>query len=154
MRMLVLLAAALFCSISVSADDRTITFDKAQDFSALKTFTVHDVKLDSLRPEIKNALLAAQVTDVVRTALTNKGLTATTERSDVVVDSRVTTRRGGPGVASGFEGTLVIDVTTTASGKLVWHGVYQRVEDNATKLSKKLPDDAKKLLSDYPPKKK
>jgi hypothetical protein len=57
-------------------------------------------------------------------------------------------------VASGFEGTLVIDVTTTASGKLVWHGVYQRVEDNATKLSKKLPDDAKKLLSDYPPKKK
>src|SRR5262245_9215605 len=122
MRIRVLLAAALVGSVSASADDRSITFDKSFAFSAVKAFTVHDLKISSIRPEITNALFAAQVTDVVRTALTNKGLTSTTDRPDLVVDASVTTRpigrgsprRGGPGVASGgFEGTLVIDLTTT-----------------------------------------
>lgn len=52
------------------------------------------------------------------------------------------------------EGTLVIDLTAPAPGGLVWRGVYHDNEKNSTKLAKKFPDDAKKLLSAYPPKKK
>jgi hypothetical protein len=43
---------------------------------------------------------------------------------------------------------------TDPAGKLQWHGVYRRPKDSAGKLAQKLPDDVKKLLSEYPPKKR
>lgn len=71
--------------------------------------------------------------------------------------------RGGRGGASdpqstdpvGFvEGTLVIDMTAGEPGTLIWRGVYRDNEKNSARFSEKLPGDAKKLLSEYPPKKK
>ena len=52
------------------------------------------------------------------------------------------------------EGTLVIELTTREPNALVWRGLYRDEERNGSKLSQKLPGDAKKLLSSYPPKKK
>jgi hypothetical protein len=52
------------------------------------------------------------------------------------------------------EGTLVIDLKAPDSGKLVWHGVYRRPKDSAGNLAEKLPADAKKLLSEFPPRKR
>jgi hypothetical protein len=162
----------LVCAVTLLADDRSITFDKNVEFSTFKTFAVHDVRVSSSRPELSNALFATQVGEAIRTVLTAKGLTETPDRADLLVDSSVTgvdysigsagranplpPGRPTPSFApvSFTEGTLVIDLTAGQSSKLVWHGVYRRPRDSAAKLAQKLPDDAKKLLSEYPPKKK
>lgn len=173
MRMTRLTIAMLLAGATVtSADDRNVTFDKGVDFSTLKTFAVHDVRVTSSRPELNNALFAMQVRDAIREALAAKGMTEAADRPHLVVDSTVTgvdysigpagranpipPGRAAPSFApvSFTEGTLVIDLKTTESGKLLWHGVYRRPRDSAGKLAQKLPSDAKKLLSEYPPKKK
>lgn len=151
MRISTTIVAVLFCLVTLNADDRSVVFDKNFDFSTVKTFAVHDVRTVSIRPEIKNPLVAGQVADAIRKTLTAKGLTEATGRPDVVVDSVVTTRPVGRG---GFEATLVIDLMTGTPAKPVWHGVYIRTAVTAQKLAEKLPDNASKLLSEYPPKKK
>jgi hypothetical protein len=172
MRMTGLAIGVLLSVVTLRADDRSITFDKNVAFSTFKTFAVHDVRVTSSRPEISNALFATQVGEAIRHALTTKGLTETPDNPDLVVDSTVVgvdysigtagranplpPGRRGPSFApvSFTEGTLVIDLTTGQSKKLVWHGVYRRPRESAAKLAQKLPEDAKKLLSEYPPKKK
>jgi hypothetical protein len=163
----VMLGAAI-----LSADDRSITFDKNVDFLTFKSFAVHDVKIVSSRPELSNSLFATQIGDAIRKGLTAKGLTETSDRPDLFVDSSVTgvdysigsagranaipPGRSPPSFApvSFTEGTLVIDLTAREPAKLVWHGVYRRPRDSAAKLAEKLPDQATRLLLDYPPKKK
>jgi hypothetical protein len=51
-------------------------------------------------------------------------------------------------------GTLVVDVKTAQPSGLIWRGVYHANEKNSAKLGQKFPDDAKKLLSEYPGRKK
>jgi hypothetical protein len=51
-------------------------------------------------------------------------------------------------------GTLVIDLTKSGTDSVVWHGTYADDESSAANLAKNLPKDAKKLLSEYPPKKR
>ena len=104
MRFQVLTISVLFCAVTLCArlcaDDRTITFEKSVDFSAMKTFAVHDLQIKSVRPEVKNALFATQVTDSIRKALAAKGLKETADHPDFVVDSSVMTApagRRGPG---------------------------------------------------------
>jgi len=168
MRLQTVAAGVMLSALALCADNRTITFDKGVDFSALKTFSVHEVQINSIRPELKNALFATQMADAVRKALTAKGLKETADHPDFVVDSSVMThpagRRGSPGrpvrQVRGTAGpllteeTLVIDINAGQPAKLVWHGTYRRDGETAAKLAEKLPDDAKKLLSQYPPKKK
>jgi hypothetical protein len=71
--------------------------------------------------------------------------------------------RGDPGRGSSHaergpvdfsEGTLVVDVSKAEPVSLIWRGVYHDHEKNSAKLAKKLPDDAKKLFSQYPAPKK
>ena len=52
------------------------------------------------------------------------------------------------------EGTVVVDLMNGDPAKLVWHGVFRRSQDSAPKLAKRLPEEAGKLLKDYPPKPK
>ena len=51
-------------------------------------------------------------------------------------------------------GTLVVDVKTAQPSSLIWRGVYHANEKNSAKLGQKFPDDAKKLLAEYPGRKK
>ena len=51
-------------------------------------------------------------------------------------------------------GTLVIDMTKAGTPSVVWHGTYLDDEVNASNLAKNLPKDAKKLLAEFPPKRK
>jgi hypothetical protein len=51
-------------------------------------------------------------------------------------------------------GTFQIDMKRRDTNGLIWHGVYTDEEANAAKLAERLPGDAKKLISEYPPKKK
>lgn len=174
MRVTAVSVGLILWSVLLRADDRSVSFDSHADFSTFKTFTMHEAKITSSRPELSNPLFVKQIGDAVRAELIAKGLKETTDRPDIVVDCSIAgvdysigpagrANVVAPGRANspvGFqpvsftEGTLVIDLAQREPGNLVWHGVYRRPRDNASKLAQKLPGDVKKLLSDYPPKKK
>ena len=181
MRGVAVLAGLVLCSTLVSADERHVDFDLHFDFSKVKTFTIREGRIDSARSELNNAIVQTKVTDAIRAALASRGLKETSSRPDVVVEFRVShvdysvgpfgvarpisPGRGGRGRGResdpqstdpvGFvEGMLVIDLNAGDSGTLVWRGVFRDTEKTTFALSGKLPGDAKKLLSEYPPKRK
>jgi hypothetical protein len=178
---LVLAGLVLFPAVLV-ADDHIVQFDRTVDFSIIRTFTFRGTTIASDRPELNNPLVLSKVTDTIRTLLTAKGLRETPDRPDVVVEFTVTgqdysvgpfgrasrieggrggrggSRRGGDPQSAQpvafIEGVLVLDVIDRESGLLVWRGVYRDSERDNARFARKLPDDARKLLSEYPPKKK
>lgn len=170
---LLLLAAAATAS-QVGHD---ISFDSKADFRALRTFTIGEGEVASrfYKPEIDNRLFLQRMRSTIRAALTAKGLTETTDRPDLAVSFRIVdsdyatverrppVRIPGSAVAPGLvipggpqpqlfvAGTLVIDLTDS-SGTLVWRGTWHERERSGPRLSRKLSEHARKLLSGYPPK--
>ena len=117
--------------------------------------------MTSRTAEINNQLLLTKIQEAIRSGLSAKGLKETPDRPDLVVTFSLAEQgqRGVVGrgirnarVINTREGTLVIDMTSGSS--LVWHAIYTDSEGDAAKLAKKLPADAKTLISEYPPKKK
>ena len=180
MRIAALLSGLILLSVVLRADDHNIDFDSHTDFSKLKTFSFGASQINSRRPELKNTLVVSKIQDAIRTALTARKMKETPDHADIVatitVDGldysvgpggRANPIRGGRGDRGGrggtdnpsaakvdfTEGTLVIDLNTTAIPPvLVWRGVYHDTEKNDAKLAQKLPDDTKKLFSEFPPK--
>jgi len=161
MKPVMLLAITVFLSPLLLADDHHIDFDNKVDFGLFKTFVFIDGKVDSRRPEINSQLTLKAVGDAIRSELSLKGMTETQQNADLAVTFSISSLplRGGTGPrgnrgAEGFRGTFAIDVTSRSSNLLVWRGVYTDDESTAAKLAGRLPSDAKRLLSEYPPKKK
>jgi hypothetical protein len=180
MRFTSLLAGLLLCSSVLLADDRHVDFNANTDFSSIKTFAIREGKVNSQKPELNNRLFVQKLGEAIRAELTARGLKETADRPDLFVDFSIagmdysTVERqpatripDGPGGQRGYvvegtgpqpvlssEGTLVIDMTTTQPSVLVWRGTYRDQESSGPKLAQKLPGDAKKILSGYPPKKK
>lgn len=147
----------MLSAVLLFADDRSVDFDRHTDFSTLKTFALREGKVDSPRPELNNTLVLKKIGDGIRAELISKGLKETLNNPDIIVDYSVTgedfaAQRGGPAESS--EGTLVVDMLKRDSRELIWRGVYRDSERSNAKLGQKLPGDAKKLLSEYPPKQK
>jgi hypothetical protein len=157
MRFTALLLGLVLSPGLLLADDHNIDFDHHTDFKTLKSFALHEGKVDSARPELNNPLVVKKVGEVIRTSLKAKGLKETSDRPDVLVDYSITgidfhSGRGGrrgPTVES--EATLVIDLVKRDVGTLLWRAVYRDNESNDGKLARKLPGDAKGLFSEYPP---
>jgi len=110
-----------------------------------------------------------KIEDSLRSQLQAKGLTEVQNRPDLVVNFRfgAADKRQVESLPAGrwgrrrrvetfrfTEGTLVVNLMDTDGRELVWRGIYRDDESNAGKISNKLPDDIKKLFSDFPPKKK
>jgi hypothetical protein len=161
MRGLAALAVVALLAPAPRADSHHIEFDPKADFPAFKTFAVREGRAVSRKAEINNKVLLTKIQDTIRTNLTAKGLTETLDRPDLVVTFSLAEQgqRGVVGrgirntrVITTSEGTLVIQMTSGTS--VVWYGVYSDGESDAAKLASRLPDDAKKLLAEYPPKKK
>jgi hypothetical protein len=157
MRVIVLLTTLMLTSGLLFADDHTVNFDSHTDFSTLKSFALREGKVDSPRPELNNTLVMKKIGDAIRAELLARGLKETVNSPDLVIDFHVSAEdfsenRGGPVTSS--EGTLVVDMTKRDSKVLVWRGVYRDSERNNAKLAQKLPNDVKKVVSQYPPKQK
>jgi uncharacterized protein DUF4136 len=161
MRKAAVLAILILLAPTLLADSYHIEVDDKADFSAFKTFVVREGRATSRKAEINSTLLLTKIQDAIRTGLSAKGMKETPDGPDLIVTFSLGEQgqRGVVGrgirntrVITTSEGTLVIEMT---SGKnLVWHATYVDSEGDAAKLAKKLPDDAKKLMSEYPPKKK
>jgi hypothetical protein len=165
-------AAIVVATTVLVADQMSIDFDPAADFSQFKTFAIGETKIQSLRPELDNPLFVKMLATAARTTLARRGLTEAPSGPHLVVSLRLsnedvsTTQRGmampaapgmrgrgsGPQPVRFTEGTLVIELTRPGDGAPVWRGVYRDDERTGSKLVQRLPEDAKKLLERYPPK--
>ena len=166
------LVALILLPLALHADDHTVDFDSDVAFASFRTFSVKDGKIDSPRPEVNNSLVANALKKAIRDELAARGLKETSDKPDVVIQyiveateysvgsggraNPIGPARGGRGAepVDFIEGTLVIDVSTAQPALLVWRGVYRDDEKNSAKFAQKLMGDAKKLLSQYPSKKK
>jgi len=87
MRAIVLsIGLTCLCAIAASADDRHVDFDQHTDFSTLKSFALHEGKVNSASPELNNPLLVRKVGDAIRAVLVSKGLTERSVDPDLIVD--------------------------------------------------------------------
>ena len=160
--------AALFVLLvlivpGLAADSHHVEVDEKADFSTFKTFVVREGRATSRKAEIKNTLTLKTIENAIRTGLSARGLTEIQDRADLIVTfsvaeepQRVVTGRGirDMQAVSHSVGTLVIDMTKAGTTSVVWHGTYLDDEVNASNLAKNLPKDAKKLLAEFPPKRK
>jgi Domain of unknown function (DUF4136) len=170
MKVAVLAALTLFfISLPLRADQKDTDFDPHTDFLKFKTFTLRQAQIDAKTPELNSPLVRKKIEDALRAQLTAKGLTEVQNRPDLVVNFRfgAANRRQVESFPAGrwgrarrietfrfTEGTLVVNLMDTEGRELVWRGIYRDDESNPGKISNKLPDDVKKLFSDFPPKKK
>lgn len=163
MRHVAFLAIVIALAPALLADTRHVEFDEQTDFAAFKTFALHEGRASSRKSELNNTLFLKSIEDAIRTSLSAKGLKEVTDRPDLVVTFNMAEQGQRGVVGSGIrnmrvvrtsEGTLVVEMTSRDGNKLVWQGTYTDDESDAAKLAKRLPDDAKKLISEYPPKKK
>jgi len=162
----------LLCALSVSpslfADDRDVDFNEQTEFSKFKTFAINETQITARQPELNSPLVRNKITDAIRTQLVAKGLTEVPSRADLVINYRLgaTDRREVERFPAGRRGrltrvetfrfterTLVIDLRDRDSREMVWRDIYRDDENNRSKLAGKLPEDVKKLFSEYPPKK-
>ena len=159
--------AVVLSSAVLAADDHSVIYDEDVDFSIFKTYTVHEARMTSTRPELNVPAVVRTLGESIRAALGSGGLTETPDRADLVVECGVTgvdynigpfgrPNVIGPGPRGGransvkvdfTEATMVIDLSRRDSGALVWRGVYQDTEPLAQTLADALPKDAAKLLA-------
>jgi hypothetical protein len=167
--------ALLFLLLSISvlaADDHTVLFDEDIDFSAFKTFSVTQPKVETARPELQFPPLINGLVEAIRASLTKRGLTEQPGSADLDVQTHVGTlgyaigpfgrpsvvgprSRGAlPSETAYTEATVVVDLVRRSDTLLVWRGVFRDDEDQAGKLVTTLPADVSELLSQYPPRKR
>jgi len=169
---------ALVSWAMLGADSHSVDYDQSVDFAALTTFAIRNDTVKSSKPELNNRLFRQRLEREIRATLTGKKLKETAD-ADIVVDITLSdadfrsatrepathfpARRGmpattipgsGPQPELSVEGTLVIDITVVRSNKHIWRGTYRDDEPSGPTLSRKLSDDARKLLGEYPPHKK
>src|SRR5262249_684743 len=116
-----------------------------------------------------SSIVRKRIEDSIRAQLTAKGMTEVQSRPDLVVNFRfgAANRRQVESFPAGrwgrrrqietfrfTEGTLVINLMDPEGRELVCRGIYGDDESSPGRISNKLPDDIKKLFSDFPPKKK
>jgi hypothetical protein len=161
--------AALLVAAPLVADQKDTDYDPSTDFLKFRTFTIRQGEIEAKSPELKSPLVRKKIEDSIRSQLLAKGWREVSGRPDVVVNFRFgaadkrqvetfPTGRWGRGrrveTFRFTEGTLVVNLMDTEGRELVWRGIYRDDESNPGKISNKLPDDIKKLFSDFPPKRK
>lgn len=154
MRLALVLATSVLMTPVLLADHRHVVSDDKADFASLRTFAIREGRATTTRPELNNRLIFKKVADAIRAELLAKGLKESADVPDVFVGFSIgEDRPNGPSVIFN-QGTLLIDVTTRESPKLVWQGVYTDDKGSPAKVADKLTSSVEKLLSAYPPKKR
>lgn len=163
------LVLTLLAVPALRAQEISVEFDQAADFTKYKTFAVRDGQLNARAPALNSELTKKNLQTEIEKALVTKGLTKVeTGASDLNVfftfgaAQRMQTESypaGWRGLGTRVvrvpqnEGTLVIDLRDPTTRSLVWRGIASESEPNPTKMAGKLDDMAKKAIAKYPPKK-
>jgi hypothetical protein len=157
-------------STASTAADYIVDFDHQVDFATIRTFAIRTTTMGIDRPETSNPILVTRTTEVIRAALTARGLREAAEGADILIDWQVRgqgmfiapggqarpTNYGQRGSSPGgqpltfVETTLVLDMTAGSSGLLIWRGVLRNKDRDAGEVARNLPAYASKLLAGYP----
>ncbi len=159
----------LLTGLGAFAQKITVEFDQAVDFSKYMTFAIRDGQLNSKNPALNSELVKKRIdADIVR-ALTARGLTMASGRTDLNVRYHFGSARkseierypaGWRGLGTRVvrvpytEGTLVIDLRDPSSRSLVWRAIASEEKSDASKIEGKLEDMVGKSIEKYPPKQK
>ncbi len=163
------LAFALMAMPVARAQDVSVEFDQAADFTRYKTFMVRDGQLSARSPALNSELTKKNIQTEIEKAFTAKGLTKVetgTADLNVFFQFGAAVRTQTEAYPAGWRGlntrvvhtqqnagTMVIDLRDSATRSLVWRSVATETEPNPQKMSEKLDDMVKKSISKYPPKK-
>ena len=167
MRRFAMVVMAALIGSAAYAQDVKVDFDKAFDFSTVKTFTV------KIGTSWNNPLSEARFVKEFEQTLTEKGWKKDDANPDAVVVLHGATqmkkslntfysgmggyRWRGMGTATTTVneytvGTLVVDIFEAKSKALIWRGVAQdELSDKTEKNIKKLAKASDKLFKDFPP---
>jgi hypothetical protein len=160
---------SLLAASAAYAQKVTVEFDQAADFSQYKTFAIRDGQLNSRNAALNSELVKKRIDADIERALTARGLTMVSGKSDLNVRYRFGSARkaeierypaGWRGLGTRVvrvpytEGTLVIDLRDPATRSLVWRGSASEEKSDASRLEGKLDDMVRKALERYPPKPK
>ncbi len=144
-------------------------FDQGANFSQYKTFAIRGGQVNSQNPALNSELTKKRIESDIERALTAKGLTPATGKTDLNVryhlgSARKTAVERYPAGWRGWgtravrvpyaEGTLVIDLRDAAAKSLVWRGIATQDKSSAADIAGKLDDMVRKSLDKYPPKQK
>jgi hypothetical protein len=162
--------SVLMMMMMLMADTHTVVTDKTVDFSAFKTFVIHEgyptfeVPLRFSRGQIVAAdpTLVQAIRTAIRNVLSSKGLTEASDSVDLIVNFRIEIeahqaefpgfilRNSQPAFSVGM---ISIDLSDAKSDTAIWHAHYIENEESTVKVEKRMPGDVKKLLSEFPKKK-
>jgi len=163
------LLLTLLLASRASAQKVTMEFDQTADFSKYRTFAIREGQLASKNPALNSDLVKRRIEADIERALTAKGLTKVSGRSDLNVryhlgSARKVETEVYPAGWRGWgrrvvrvpyaEGTLVIDLHDPGTRSLVWRSIASEEKSDASKIEGKLDDMVKKSLEKYPPKRK
>ena len=169
---IVLLAPALMLAQKTSFD-----FDKTEDFSKIKSYTLKD------GTKVNDVLVHNRIVAAIESELAAKGLSRNDTTPDAVVVYHIAFDKkqdittfssgyGGYGYRYGggwgttttdvrvneiLVGTMIIDVADAAKKEVVWRGMGVKevdVQAKAEKRDKNISAAVKKILKDFPPAKK
>jgi hypothetical protein len=159
---------ALILAIAITpvfaADYRHIDFDDKIDFTKFNTFALREGRIHTNAPEVSNPFVRMAIADAIRTGLTAKGLSEARTQAGLIASYEIGTITGrglDPRTERGsrpqdfqyVDATVVVDLEA-GPGNLVWRGVYRDDERNAAKFAGRLTEHIKKLLNEYPPRRR
>lgn len=161
---LITLTLLLSLTSALAVDYKHIDFDEKTDFSKLKTFSLREGKINTTAPELTSELSRQRMADVLRAEFKAKGLSEAQRGADLTVTYELATIMGR-GTTPGdprderpqpfqyVEANLIIELLRNDS-QPIWRGVYRDDEREPGRFARNLPEHIKKLLSEFPPKKK
>jgi len=180
LRIIPILFLGLFYSCSPTVKVTT-DYDHAANFSEYKTFAVYDLKaqqgqvnqlnVDRVAKAIRNEMLAKGFTESSNPDLKVNAVSILKNKTQVTADTNFYGYGGmyrpygywGGGAMMGggsttfntydyVDGSLVIDIVSTKTGKLVWQGIGNAEIDSKPDNPEQFINDAiKKILTDFPP---
>ncbi|UPZ16894.1 DUF4136 domain-containing protein [Flavobacterium humidisoli] len=180
LRIIPILFLGLFYSCSPTVKVTT-DYDHAANFSEYKTFAVYDLKaqqgqvnqlnVDRVAKAIRNEMLAKGFTESSNPDLKVNAVSILKNKTQVTADSNFYGYGGmyrpygywGGGAMMGggsttfntydyVDGSLVIDIVSTKTGKLVWQGIGNAEIDSKPDNPEQFINDAiKKILTGFPP---
>jgi hypothetical protein len=169
LRTIFLIGFLLLLPSSLLAEQVTVDFDHAANFSQYKTF------MWIREPRMADPIMKRRVVDAINTQLTAKGLQLVTEGADVGIIANGATRnehtletiysgfggwgwRGfGGGMATTFPesytvGTLIVDLFDTRTKQVVWRGMAtETLPEKPEKTAEKLNKTVEKMFKKFPP---
>jgi len=158
----------LFATSFAFAHKVRVDYDHSVNFSKYKTFMWVE------KAQTENPLMDDRIVNAVNAQLSAKGLEPVTTGADLSIRAKSSIQQkqlvntfydgwgwgwgwAGPGWATThvdtyFEGTTVVDLFDTASGKALWRGVSTgSISDKPDKASKKTAKLIAEMFESYPP---